>query len=64
MAREGALLTARARRLGGGRTIFFADCELRDQGDVLIGKGEGSFKYRRGSESPEGHPPEPDAIRR
>ncbi len=59
LAREGAVLTARARRIGGGRTIFFADCELRDQDGTLIGKGEGSFKYRRGSESPVGHLPEP-----
>ena len=33
---------------------------LTTQG-TLIGKGEGSFKYRRGSEAPEGHPPEPGA---
>ena len=56
-AREGALLSAKGRRIGGGRSVFFADCELRDQDGVLIGKGEGTFKYRRGSESPEGHPP-------
>lgn len=56
-AREGALLSAKGRRIGGGRSVFFADCELRDQNGTLIGKGEGTFKYRRGSESPEGHPP-------
>ena len=59
-AREGAVLSAKGRRIGGGRSVFFADCELRDQNGTLIGKGEGSFKYRSGSESPEGHPPRAD----
>ena len=59
-AREGALLSAKGRRIGGGHSVFFADCELRDQNGTLIGKGEGSFKYRSGSESPEGHPPSGD----
>lgn len=58
LAREGAILTARGRRIGGGSSIFFANCELRDQQGDLIANGEGSFKYRRGSEQPEGHPAE------
>jgi uncharacterized protein (TIGR00369 family) len=55
-AMEGAILTAKARRTGGGRSIYFARCELVDDAGRLIATGEGSFKYRRGSEDPKGVP--------
>jgi uncharacterized protein (TIGR00369 family) len=55
-ADPGSTLTAIGRKIGGGRQIFFASCEIRDQNGRLIAQGEGSFRYRRGSESPEGEP--------
>ncbi len=53
---EGRRLTASAHRTGGGRSIFFASCEVRDETGTLVGQGEGVFKYRRGSEDPQGEP--------
>lgn len=44
-AREGQRLLARARRAGGGRTLFFADCEVTDQDGRVVGSGQGTFKY-------------------
>ena len=44
-AKEGQRLTASARRSGGGKSIFFADCEVRDEEGRLIGSGQGNFKY-------------------
>ena len=42
------ILTAKARRTGGGQTVFFARCDLLDGEGRLIATGEGSFKYLRG----------------
>jgi len=55
-APEGAKLTAKAWRTGGGQSIYFARCELVDDSGRLIATGEGTFKYRRGSEDPKGVP--------
>lgn len=44
-AKAGAQLTARAVRKGGGRSIFYASCEVTDDQGRLIGQGEGVFKY-------------------
>ncbi len=44
-------LTARARRTGGGQTVFFARCDLLDGEGRLIATGEGSFKYLRSEEA-------------
>jgi len=52
----GTTLRALARKVGGGRQIYFAECEVRDGQGRLIGKGEGVFKYRSGSETPDGSP--------
>jgi len=57
-ARAGDRLTAVGRVVGGGRSVFFADCEVRNADGELLGRGEGVFKYVRGSESPEGMPVE------
>ncbi|RDD63678.1 PaaI family thioesterase [Ferruginivarius sediminum] len=54
--RHGDTLTATGRVVGGGRSVFFADCEVRTAKGELVGRGEGVFKYRRGSETPEGLP--------
>ena len=43
--REGRRLTARARRSGGGKSVFFADCEVLDEDGRVIGSGQGTFKY-------------------
>ncbi len=45
-AAGGARLTATAKRTGGGRTIFFSTCEVRDPEGRLIATGSGTFKYR------------------
>ncbi len=42
----GARLTATATRTGGGQTIFFSNCEVRDAEDRLVATGSGTFKYR------------------
>lgn len=44
-AREGQRLTARARRSGGGKSLFFAHCEVTDEEGRVIGSGQGTFKY-------------------
>ena len=44
-AQEGQRLTARARRSGGGKSLFFAHCDVRDQDGRVIGSGQGTFKY-------------------
>jgi uncharacterized protein (TIGR00369 family) len=54
--RNGTRVVARARQVGGGRSVFFAECEVRDEAGTAVGRGSGVFKYRRGSEDPEGEP--------
>lgn len=49
-------LRAIARKSGGGRSVFFAHVEVLDEGGRLIATGEGVYRYRRGSERPEGVP--------
>lgn len=46
-AKPGSRLVAEARRTGGGSSIFFATCEIRDQHGTLIARGDGTFRYRR-----------------
>ncbi len=43
----GAQLSAEARRTGGGQQIFFSSCEVRDGDGRLVGRGDGTFRYRR-----------------
>lgn len=45
--KQGATLTAEARKNGGGAKIFYAVCEVRDQDGTLVGSGQGTFRYRR-----------------
>ncbi len=45
IAQEGQRLVARASRSGGGKSLFFADCEVRDENGRVIGSGQGTFKY-------------------
>ena len=52
----GDTLTAKARRTGGGKTVFFTRCDLVDGQGQLIATGEAAYKYRKGSENPTGVP--------
>lgn len=55
-ARGGRILKAKAQVTGGGKSVFFADCEVHDDTGALIGRGEGVFKYTPGSGDPHGVP--------
>ena len=53
---KSGVIKAVARRSAGGRKIFFASVEVfSEQGD-LIAVGQGTYRYRAGSETPEGSP--------
>ncbi len=41
---------------GGGTRIFHSTAEVLDSGGALVAMGTGSFRYRTGSEKPEGVP--------
>ena len=45
---QGEVLIADARRMGGGKSTFFAEATVRDDQDTLIATGSGVFRYRRG----------------
>ncbi len=49
-------ITVRARVRGGGRKIFVASVEVSDKEGRLLAIGEGVYRYRGGSENPEGVP--------
>lgn len=44
--KQGATLTAEARKNGGGAKIFYAVCEVHDQDGTPVGAGQGAFRYR------------------
>ncbi len=48
-ARPGDEVVVTARRTGGGRSVFFASGEARDQSGRLLGTADGVFKYRSDS---------------
>ncbi|HEX2117008.1 MAG TPA: PaaI family thioesterase [Alphaproteobacteria bacterium] len=50
------VLTARARVRGGGKRLFMASTEVHDATGALLAIGEGVYRYRSGSESPQGVP--------
>jgi uncharacterized protein (TIGR00369 family) len=50
-ARSGRLI-ATGRRVGGGRSIFFATAEVRDAEGTLLARGEGVFRYRDSANRP------------
>ena len=56
-ARSGKLI-ADGRVRGGGRSIYFASTEIRDGRGALLAFGDATYKYRRGSDRPEGVPAE------
>ena len=54
-ARHG-IIRAVGRKKAGGSKIVFCSSEIFDEAGKLIAMGEGTFRYRTGSESPEGVP--------
>ncbi|MCR6631466.1 MAG: PaaI family thioesterase [Magnetospirillum sp.] len=54
-ARHGVIV-ARARKRAGGSKVVFCAAEVTDADGKLLAMGEGTFRYRSGSESPEGVP--------
>ncbi|UYL07746.1 PaaI family thioesterase [Bdellovibrio sp. SKB1291214] len=40
-------LHAKAKKIGGGKNIFFSEAEVYADDGALIASGQGSFKYRR-----------------
>ncbi|OJX81853.1 PaaI family thioesterase [Magnetospirillum sp. 64-120] len=48
------LIKAVARRMSGGSRIVFCQADVFDQAGKLLGCGQGTFRYRTGSEHPEG----------
>jgi len=49
-------LTAIGRLKKAGRRLFFTEVDLYDEAGELIASGDGVYRYRAGSESPEGVP--------
>jgi uncharacterized protein (TIGR00369 family) len=54
-------ITITARLRGGGKRIFIADAEARDSHGNVIAIGQGVYRYRAGSENPDGVPLEEKA---
>jgi uncharacterized protein (TIGR00369 family) len=53
---KGGLVRAVGRRRAGGRKIFVATAEVTDASGALLALGEGTYRYRSGSENPDGKP--------
>ena len=53
---SGGRLRAIGRHAGGGRSMFFASGEVQDETGAVVASAEGIFKYRKGSEDPNGVP--------
>jgi uncharacterized protein (TIGR00369 family) len=53
---SGGTVRVVGRARGGGRRIFIASAEVFDEDGRLLALGEGSYRYRAGSENPEGTP--------
>lgn len=44
---KAGVLFAKAKKVGGGRTIFFSDAHVYDENGTMIASGQASFKYRK-----------------
>ena len=53
-AGRGGRVFARARVRGGGTKIYVSTIEVSDEAGTLLAIGEGVYRYRTGSETPEG----------
>ena len=52
----GGLVRAVGRKRAGGRKIFVATAEITDASGAIIALGEGTYRYRSGSEDSAGEP--------
>ncbi|WP_022729293.1 PaaI family thioesterase [Fodinicurvata sediminis] len=41
----GRRITAIGEKVGGGRSIFFSRCDVRDESGALLAQAEGTFRY-------------------
>lgn len=55
---RGGRIFARAKVRGGGTRIYVSTIEVTDETGTLLALGEGVYRYRTGSEKPEGVPVE------
>ncbi|MAA65843.1 MAG: phenylacetic acid degradation-related protein [Alteromonadaceae bacterium] len=53
---SGGVITVTGQKRAGGTRIFNSSGEVRDEEGNLLAMGEGTFRVRSGSESPEGVP--------
>ncbi len=53
---EGDFLVAEARRVGGGRSLFFSEMTVHDALGRLAGRASGTYRYRKASQTPYGEP--------
>jgi uncharacterized protein (TIGR00369 family) len=53
---EGGVLKAIGRKQSGGSRIFYCSGEIFDEGGALVAVGQGTFRYRTGSETETGVP--------
>lgn len=44
----GEILTGTGRRVGGGRSVFYAEGEITDATGTKVATGMGTFRYRKG----------------
>ena len=54
--RKGSRVTIKARKTGGGRTMFMSVAEAFDENGRIVANGQGIGRYRDGCHSPEGLP--------
>jgi uncharacterized protein (TIGR00369 family) len=54
--KSGDSIVCHARKVGGGRQVFFAAAEVRNQEGALVARGDATYKYRGRSGEPEGEP--------
>jgi uncharacterized protein (TIGR00369 family) len=48
---QGVILTGEGRRVGGGKSTYFAEGTVTDELGTVIATGSGTFRYRRGTGS-------------
>ena len=61
--RNGSRVTIKARKTGGGRTMFMSVAEAFDEKGRIVANGQGIGRYRDGCPLPEGLP-RPEGVSR
>lgn len=51
---RGKKLIATGKRIGGGRNLFFAEADIRDELGTLVATASGTHRYRQGKGNPVG----------